>query len=189
MKKILIFIAVLLLLLASILVYLNLSHKSKPTTPQGSVSFPINTQNQDTTINQNSNSDQTISVALVNGTTTTKDFIHNGTTLTDETNPGTYVLAGDLGYCPPEARSCGTGIHDFEIEYDANDQSFTVTLQKEPLSQTRSEAENYLLQVLGVDQNTLCRLNYYVGTTYWVNESYDDRNLGFSFCPGAVNLP
>jgi hypothetical protein len=78
---------------------------------------------------------------------------------------------------------------DYNIGYDGVAKSFTIALLKEPLGNSRKEAEQFLMTTLGITQQQMCSLNYYVGTTYFVNESYDSSNLGFSFCPGAVALP
>jgi len=49
--------------------------------------------------------------------------------------------------------------------------------------------EQFMLKTLGISQQQLCALNYSVGVTRYVNEQYTAKNLGFSFCPGAVVLP
>lgn len=131
------------------------------------------------------------SVQTANGDTiVVNDFIHNGDTIADVVNPGNYVLAGSLGYCLADGRcSAKFSPTNFNISYDEKSHFFNVVLLKEPLAATRSEAEQYLLQVLGVTRDQMCRLNYYVGTSYWVNALYDSKNLGFSFCQGATKLP
>ena len=118
------------------------------------------------------------------------DFIHNGVTLPDEMNEGRYLLAGDLGYCVTDPAACQAGgTTAFNIFYDSTSGAFTIALLEEPLGQTRLAAEQYLMKTLGVTQQEMCALNYYVGTTSSVNPRYDSGNLGFSFCPGATVLP
>ncbi|HVW82438.1 MAG TPA: hypothetical protein VHC68_00615 [Candidatus Paceibacterota bacterium] len=124
------------------------------------------------------------------GTVTVDDFIHNGVTIADPQNAGQYYLAGSLGYCLPDG-SCPAAASstDFRIVYDDTKQSFTIALLTEPIGRARLEVEQFLESTLGIGENQMCALTYYVGTSYRVNEFYDDRNLGFSFCPGATALP
>ncbi len=132
-----------------------------------------------------------MSVTARDGSTVvTTDFIHNGITIADAANTGRYLLAGDLGYCITDPAKCQAGSYpDFNIFYDTNAQSFTIALLAEPLGATRSAAEQFLMQTLGIGQADMCKLNYYVGATYWINALFASKNLGFSFCPGATQLP
>ncbi|MEK7604636.1 MAG: hypothetical protein AAB442_02470 [Patescibacteria group bacterium] len=137
------------------------------------------------------NGSGTIAVGtLGGGTLVTMDFTHNGVTIPDTTNKGRYLLAGDLGYCVTDSSACQAGAESrFNIVYDSNYGSFTIALLVEPLGQTRRAAEQFLMTTLGIGQKDMCRLNYYVGTTVGINETYSTKNLGFSFCPGATPLP
>jgi hypothetical protein len=119
----------------------------------------------------------------------TKNFINNGTTIKDVENPGTYLLAGSLGYCLPDAPCTAGTSTEFNIFYDSTANAFTIGLLQEPLGAVRHHAEVYLESTLGLSKTDICALNYYVGTTYTVNEKYDAGNLGFSSCAGAVVLP
>lgn len=121
---------------------------------------------------------------------TVKDFVHNGETVSDVQNPGSYVLAGSLGYCLADG-TCPSGAltTDFSISYNEKTHFFNIILLKEPLGAVRLLAEQFLAERLGLTGQQACSLNYFVGTPYWVNQSYDDKNLGFSFCPGATKLP
>lgn len=124
------------------------------------------------------------------GAVTATDFIHNGVTLPDAANKGRYLLAGDLGYCATNVEKCQAGpTTDFNIFYDSTDGTFTIALLKEPLGQVRLEMEQFLTDTLGITQKEMCRLDYYVGTTYDINTLYASKNLGFSFCPNATPLP
>ncbi len=133
----------------------------------------------------------TLTVASLSGSAiVTNDFIHNGVTIPDTANAGRYLLAGNLGYCLTNPQKCQAGTTtDFNVFYDSTVGSFTIALLKEPLGRVRLEAEQFLMQTLGISQGDMCRLNYYVGTTSNVNPYYDSKNLGFSFCPGATVLP
>ncbi len=129
-------------------------------------------------------------VSRAGGTIVTKDFLHNGETVADVVNPGTYVLAGSLGYCTASG-VCGANASttDFSISYATSTQFFNIILLAEPVGLVRSAAERFFLARLGIGEQAACALNYFVGTPYWVNESYDNKNLGFSFCHGATALP
>lgn len=136
-------------------------------------------------------SSNTINTGTSNGgAVTTNDFIHNGVTLPDASNKGRYLLAGNLGYCISNPQECQAGSEtDFNIFYESAYGSFTIALLNEPLGQTRLTMEQFLMNTLGIPQKDMCKLNYYVGTTYQVNALYSTKNLGFSFCPGATVLP
>lgn len=78
---------------------------------------------------------------------------------------------------------------EYQITYHAPDGVFTVSLEAEPLRQTREHAERRFLALLGITQNQACMLRVNVTTLWSVNPTYAGRNLGFSFCPGAAVLP
>ena len=137
------------------------------------------------------NSGATLSVPGRDGVAiATKDFINNGETVADVENPGSYVLAGSLGYCLADG-SCPAGANetDFSVAYNDATGIFTIVLLVEPLDTSRTEAEQFLESRLGISVQQLCNLNYKVGTPYWVNQFYDDKNLGFSSCTGATQFP
>ena len=159
------------------------TQQSSTTLPVSGSVFPASTTTQ---------SSGTIALPTADGsaTVTTADFIHNGTTIPDKANAGQYLLAGNLGYCPSNPQQCQAApANDFTVYYNSSQHSFTVALTQEPIGQARLDAQQFLLAALGISAQQICSLNYYVGTTYWVNSRYDDRNLGFSFCPGATALP
>ncbi len=163
------------------------------TTPSNGVTttFPSGTLNQSTsTSSDEPNSIHTIEIEAQGSTTLpVKDFIHNGETIPDVQNEGDYYLAGSLPYCLPNIKCATASSSDFNIVYSTSDGAFNIALLSEPLGKARHEMEQFLMDRLGLSQNQLCNLNYYVGTTYWINETYDGENLGFSFCPGATPLP
>jgi hypothetical protein len=187
MSKKLIFIIVIVVVLIIGLIVGAFSSTSHPaqTTPSSVVTFPVSN-----TPLPNPSSSSKITVTAQDGSAVpVTDFIHNGQTISDPENKGNYLLAGSLGYCLPNMKCTAAPSTDFNILYDDNAKSFTIGLLKEPLSKSRTEAEQFLQNQLGITQQQMCNLNYYLGTTYQVNETYDSSNLGFSFCPGAVKLP
>ena len=109
------------------------------------------------------------------------DFTKDPRVIVDPRNAGHYHLAGGAGLDQVGA--------PYLIVYVASDQSFTISLEKEPLLQTRLDAEMYLMQMLGISKRDMCLLRYSVLVPNDVNEFYSGRNLGFSFCPGATVFP
>jgi len=123
-----------------------------------------------------------ISVAEIQqGSIPVKDFRNNPNTVKDPYNSGYYDIAG--GSDP------GLTNAPFHVFYDETHQYFGISLLSEPLGQYRKEAEQTLLQALGISQLQMCQLNYAVGVGPDINEAYAGKNLGFSFCPGATVLP
>jgi hypothetical protein len=119
-----------------------------------------------------------------------RDFINNGVTVHDVTNTGRYLLAGNLGYCVSDTKQCqATSQTDFNIYYNSGPQSFTIAFNKEPIGEVRLAMERFLLTTLGLTEQQLCNLNYFVGVPIDINQQYAGKNLGFSFCPGATILP
>jgi hypothetical protein len=118
------------------------------------------------------------------------DFIQTGVTIVDKADTDRYLLAGNLGYCFSDPQKCRAGpATDFTVYYNSGPQSFTIELTKEPIGQARLDMEQFLLGTLGLSQQQMCSLNYYVGVTIYVNARFTGKNLGFSFCPGATALP
>jgi hypothetical protein len=76
----------------------------------------------------------------------------------------------------------------FNVIYNENNQSFAVALLKEPLVEARYDAQQYMMQTLGVDAQDLCKLNAYVGVSFGVNELYSGLPLGFPGCQGSLPL-
>lgn len=123
-------------------------------------------------------------------TVVANDFIRNGVTIPDTQNIGRYLLAGNFEYCVSDPQQCQAGsARSFNIFYNSVPQSFTIALTDEPIGQARLEMEQSLLAMLGITEQQMCSLNYYVGVTVYVNSQFAGKNLGFSFCPGATVLP
>lgn len=109
----------------------------------------------------------------------TLDFTKNPQV--ENNSQGMYALAGGLRPSPSAT--------PYSTVYSAKDQSFVVSLLQEPLGSNRLAAEEALQAQLGINQDAMCQLNYFVGVPAAVNETYAGTNLGFSFCPGATKLP
>lgn len=134
---------------------------------------------------------QTILLTLATGERlAVNNFLANGVTFEDPANDGAYYLAGDLEYCLEDGTCPNTNTPSFSILFFEDGQNFIVSLNEEPLRESRLAAENYLMNVLGISAQQMCDLTYTLGTTVSVNEMYGSiTNLGFSFCEGAVPLP
>lgn len=117
------------------------------------------------------------------------DFLHNGITQPDPSNPGQYYVHQSTMDCYGANCISTADAQPFNILYSEDNQSFTIALLDEPLGRVRNQAEQYLIKVLGLTESQMCHLHYYLGTTSYVNPTYGGENLGFSFCPGAVKLP
>jgi len=64
-----------------------------------------------------------------------------------------------------------------------------IAIVKRPLGATRRAAERALRRFFPLPERTLCRLDVEVSIPGPVDEALSTRNLGLSFCPGAVALP
>ncbi|MBA3789496.1 hypothetical protein H0X32_03880 [Patescibacteria group bacterium] len=176
------------ILLAGFLVYKYITPAPQPPGSQNQITFPSSGTGTGNIPPGPSTAQMPVGTQSGN-TIQVKDFIHNGETISDVENTGSYLLAGSLGYCLPNIKCTAATSTNFNIGFDSKAQAFTIALLKEPIGNARHEAEQFLISRLGIPAEELCSLNYYVGTTYFVNESYDSGNLGFSFCPGATKLP
>lgn len=115
------------------------------------------------------------------GMVTVKDFLVDPSTQADEANPGSYFLGqhfSESGPVPP-----------YTITYIAASSYFNIGLFSEPLGAHRKAAEAFLMQRLGISEGQMCALKYTVSTPVRVSEQYSGQSLGFSFCPGSVELP
>lgn len=80
-------------------------------------------------------------------------------------------------------------IDGFEILYSSTDGSFTISIEKKPLSVYREKASQYFLQLFNVSQLDACKLHVLVGVPAEVDQKLAGKNVGFSFCPDSVTLP
>ena len=131
---------------------------------------------------------QGLSIPINGGSSiSTRDFLSDTQTISDPNNPGYYYLGYHQSTGPED--EAATVAPPYVISYIASTHYFNIGLYKEPIGQTRRDAEQYLLKALGVGQNDLCTLKYMLSVPEDVNSVYAGQNLGFSFCPGAVKLP
>lgn len=118
-----------------------------------------------------------------------KDFLHNKETVPDTVNPGYYFLAGSIGYCLGNG-TCPEGYKtdEFTATYNTGTEQFSVALIKAPIAKARLDAEQFIMDRLGLHRIILCNLRYYVSVPSNVDSKYAGQNLGFSACPGATAL-
>lgn len=69
----------------------------------------------------------------------------------------------------------------YHIQYFSRDKAFNITLLDFNLLKSRVAAQEKLLQLLGVSEEDLCKLNIYVGVPFNVSEDLAGQNLGLSF--------
>lgn len=116
-----------------------------------------------------------------------KNFIKDPVTVKDPINAHQYYIGPHPkeGVTDPTATDNPPYIIDFDDAY----QSFTISLLQKPLGATRQQAEQFLMTHLGISQNQMCTLQYTLTVSNDVDPTYTSKNLGFSFCPGATQLP
>jgi len=76
----------------------------------------------------------------------------------------------------------------FNIVYFAEYDFFQISLETEPLAESRQNAEDIFLSQLQVSEADACRLNVSVRTRLEVSQFYAGTELGLSFCPDSVEL-
>jgi hypothetical protein len=115
-----------------------------------------------------------------------KNFLEDDATVSDPHNEGYYYLGNHYPFEVVENDIIEQP--EYTITYIAETQYFNIVLLREPLRTTRKNAEQYLIEQLGVRSEELCQIDYMVGVPYYINQYYSGMNLGFSFCPGSVPL-
>ncbi|MDP1689838.1 MAG: hypothetical protein Q8L52_01375 [bacterium] len=182
-------------IVVAVLWYIFFVSKTPPQTFQPTTTLPVGgsvtPMSQRPSYATSSALTQTMNLAVQNGSTVVVlDFIRNGVTIPDTVNAGRYLLAGNLGRCVSNPQQCQAAqATDFSVYYNNIVQSFIIDLTQEPIGQARLNAGQFMLTTLGLTQGQLCSLNYYLGVTRYVNAQFTGKNLGFSFCPGAIVLP
>lgn len=144
--------------------------------PQPNVTLP-SAGNNTPPVSQGGSAGGNMSIRALDGSSVvTRMFLEDADTAPDSINQGYYTLNT-------------TNDSDFLVTYIAATQYFNIELIKEPVGQSRTEAEQFLARKLGLARQDMCRLNYQLSTPSSVNAFYGGQDLGFSFCPGATKLP
>lgn len=113
-----------------------------------------------------------------------RNFIADPEIVEDEANAGLYHLGNRF----PSGNATQNVTPEYTVSYIRSTDYFNVGLFKEPLGESRRQAELDLMRRLGLTEAEMCSLDYMVSTPHWVNEFYAGSSLGFSFCPGSVPL-
>ena len=126
-----------------------------------------------------------------------------GAMLVIEAKDGKVVTVPDFTYGHPSVEVEDTGVtyiyvtqNDDQVELDsrfgiiyASDSSISVGLFTGPLEASRQAAEAKLREFIPLPDAILCTLNVAVRAADTIDARYAGRELGLSFCPGAVPLP
>jgi hypothetical protein len=177
-KVIIIISAVIILLVIIGLALFFIGQNTSSTNSVATSSNPFGTAGNTSPSNTSTGytNSSTLVVTLKNGSNVTvPDF-------TKQNQPST--ANAESGY-----QVAGSNTGDYQILYFPQNSGFLVSLFVEPLGSTRLEAEAALRKQLGLTDTQLCALTIEVRTTVDVNQTYAGRDLGLSFCPGAVPLP
>lgn len=75
---------------------------------------------------------------------------------------------------------------DYTIQYDALDESFTISVHGFSLPETRKEAEIKLLQILDTTPTNMCKLNIFVFVPGSVEPTLAGKDFNLSFCPDGI---
>ncbi len=155
------------------------------------------TQTADSSTNQNVGLPTAASVPQPNSLATgsggtsstvqTNNFITDPTTVKDPINTGYYYLGYHVSEGVPDPTA--TANPPYIITYISTTHYFNIALLQEPIGSVRLQAEQYLMNRLGITQAQMCQLDYMVSVPDRVNSQFSGLNLGFSFCPGATVLP
>lgn len=113
------------------------------------------------------------------GTMPAKDFRKGRGVVPTDYTPRDYSYSYPNADSPEYSIFLNSGIDD----------SFTVTIDQEPVGPNRRKAADKLAGMLGVSLKDLCNLLGTVGAPYYASPKYAGRELGFPGCPGSVRFP
>lgn len=175
MKKIII-ISILIILVISAFLFVKGSISTQQ--PNGGENSGINLP---TNGNVTPSGSSTILIRTAdNSTIELHNFLTDSLTYKDDMNEGYYFLGNNFQQTESDP--------EFVIQYIAETNSFIIALYQEPLAQARKNAEQYLIDNLGLSEEQMCSLRYSVSVPKDVNDFFAGHSLGFSFCPGSFPL-
>lgn len=111
------------------------------------------------------------------------NFLTNPSVQADAQNPGLYFLGNKIELQP----ATGT-LPPYAISFDKGSGSFNITLLQKPFGQSRNQAEVYLKNLLKIEEDTMCALQYMVTVPGYVDTAASGIDYRFSFCPGSIQL-
>lgn len=71
---------------------------------------------------------------------------------------------------------------EYQITYLNIFKTFLITISKTPFEENKTKAENKLLEILGVDKETMCRFDVVITTPHFVDPEHAGKNYALSFC-------
>ena len=116
------------------------------------------------------------------------------------TSSGTFLVPSNSGkqiqvndftknlQAKTEASDVIAETNQYTISYFTADKSFLITLESQPLKDSRAAAEQALLSKLGITQAQACQLKTSVKTTFDVDQVWAGNELGLSFCPNSIQF-
>lgn len=184
------FAASILMVMLVILFFIRRSNP--PVTTPGTTSFPTSTSTPGNATNVPTTNPDTgtagLRVATANGATMiVRDFTKDRDVYNDPQNQGQQYLGYHFSEDPADPSA--TDNPPYVIDYFTQGGYFNIVLYQEPLGSVRQQAQQDLMQRVGLNQAQMCNLKYSISAPYYVNQAYAGVNLLFSFCPGATVLP
>lgn len=175
MKKIFIILALLILIVLAVLAYMMLTKKTDAPETSNQGTLPLSQAGA----SGGSGQEVKMNLRITDGTQIpVRNFLASAQVQKDLDNSGYY----SLGYQ-------GAQNSTYRITYIDETNYFNIVLLAEPLGASRTQAENYLMNTLGISKEQMCLLDYTMSVPNAVNTNFSGENLGFSFCPNAVKLP
>jgi len=127
----------------------------------------------------------------------------SGASVLLKTRDGKNVTVPDFTYTHPSVTYEETGLiyvfltqTDDLVEKDSrygiaygSDSTFIIALLTPPLSESRAAAEAAFKDFVPLPDSVLCSLAVTVQVTDTIESPYAGKNVGLSFCPGALALP
>ena len=127
----------------------------------------------------------------------------SGTSVLLRTRDGKNVTVPDFTYTHPSVTYEETGrIYVFLTQTDdlvekdprygityGSDSTFIIALLASPLSESRAAAEVAFKEFVPLPDSVLCALSVTVQVADTIDTQYAGKNVGLSFCPGALPLP
>jgi len=163
------------------------------TGPTGTIPFPTSGNTQGNTTNTTpSGTVDTGGMGLTvaangGGTMVVRDFMKDKDTYKDPANAGQQYLGYHFQEDPTDTSASENP--PYVIDYFTQGGYFNIVLYQEPLGAIRQQAQQDLMQRVGLSQVQMCNLKYTISAPNSVNQAYAGVNLLFSFCPGATVLP
>lgn len=130
---------------------------------KGEILYPLS---QDTPIPQTIPTTDVITLQNTNGEVTMRNFLRNATPLGSN-----FLLFKNK---------------DFSITYFRRGNAFLIGIDNEPIREVRTQAENTLIGILGIQQQEACKLFVTVALPNWLSPELAGKDYHLSFCPDGI---